>query len=89
MAVTAAVRIGWRIALAITRTSDVVAGEFAHQFLSVVTAFIVVVVMASAAVGTVIANRVLVVGYSQMQMNSERRRQRRQDRHCQQQMAKA
>lgn len=89
VAVAAAVRIGWGLALAITLASDVVAGEFAHHVLSVVAAFIAVVVMDIASIATVFTDRTLVIGYCQVQMDSESRRQHRQDRHCQKQVANA
>lgn len=101
-AVTMATTIGvrWGIAPAIAFTSHVVAGEFAHDILTVmacaIMAFaimavlITLLVMAVMAVGTWFADHMLVVTSDrQMQVNSERRRQRRQDRHCDEQMASA
>jgi hypothetical protein len=87
--VTTAVRIGWGVALAITLASDVVAGEFAHHILTIMAVLIAVVVVTVVAVRTAFTDRMLVIGYCQVQMNSESRRQRRQDRYCQKQLANA
>ena len=89
MAVTTAVRIGWGVAFAITLASDVVAGEFAHHILTIMAVLIAVVVVTVVAVRTAFSDRMLVIGYCQMQMNSESRRQRRQDRYCDEQMTNA
>ena len=88
VAVTATVWVGWGVARAITLTSDVVAGEFTHHILTVMAVRIAVVVTL-VAVRTAFTDRMLVISDCQVQVHAERRRQRRQDRHCDEQMTNA
>lgn len=88
VAVTATVWVRWGVALAITLASGVVAGEFAHHVLTSVAVMIVLVVMAVVTVGAPFRKRqIVMISHRQVQVNPEGRRQRRQDRHCQKQMA--
>jgi hypothetical protein len=88
MTVTATVWVGGGVTLAITFASDVIAGEFAYDILTVM-AVLIAVVVSVVAVRTAFTDRMLVISHCQVQVDSESRRQRRQDRHCDEQMASA
>ena len=88
VAVTATVWVGWGVALAITLASNDAAGEFAHHILSIMAVLIAMMVMAVVAVsGSFGKRKIALISHCQVQMNPESGRQRRQYRHCHQQMA--
>lgn len=90
VAVTATIWIGWGFSLAVAFASNVVASEFAHDILTVMAVLIAVVVMAVVTIGAALTDHMLLMfGYGQMQVNAEGGRQRRQDRHCNEQVASA